>query len=1436
MTSSNLNSHLLETKNAQNDIFIGIDVGSVSVNLVVLKNDGKVIEDHYLRIKGKPLHVVLDALEDLFRKYSEAAIKGIGTTGSGGKLIAELLKGDFVNEIIAQAKAVEFLIPEVRTIIEIGGEDSKLILLEQDQLSDCLVIKDFSMNTMCAAGTGSFLDQQASRLGISIEEEFGQLSLQSKNPPRMAGRCSVFAKSDMIHLQQRATPLHDIVAGLCYAMARNFKSNLAKGKDPVKPISFQGGVAANRGMVRAFEDVFELRRGELIIPQYHTSMGAIGAVRIIMEKEDRSFTFPGLQRLKDYLIQPRKEDSSLETLSSVPHDHLCPIEPTNIKTEQYPSPQVHDPKGKINAYLGIDVGSISTNVVAVDEKGVLLAKRYLMTAGRPIEAVRKGLEEIGLEIGDRLNVLGVGTTGSGRYLTGDFVGADVVKNEITAQARAAAQIDPTVDTIFEIGGQDSKFISLENGAIVDFEMNKVCAAGTGSFLEEQAERLDIAIKEEFGKTALEAPHPVRLGERCTVFMESDLVHYQQRGADKPNLVGGLCYSIVYNYLNRVVGTKKVGNNIFFQGGVAFNKGVIAAFEKVVGKRVLVPQHHEVTGAIGVSLLAKEEMAPGPSKFKGFQLSGIKYEISSFECKGCANICEVNKVNIEGEQPFFYGSKCDRYDRKDKKVDKSIPDLFEEREKLLTSFHTHFVTLQGPASKARVGIPRTLLFYEQMPFWLTFFNQLGVETVISDASNSKIIKKGVEIVTSETCFPIKNAHGHVSNLIEKGVDYIFLPSVINIHSPSKIKDDPGFKNNLGRNCPCPYVQTFPYLVRMAIDMENIRTKLLTPVIPFQSGWKHLAKTLKRTLKGLYQGPTSAIYKALLLAEEVQNKFTLTLRQRGSEIIEEINKTGKKSIVLVSRPYNGLDRGINLDLPRKLREMGVTPLPMDYLPLDVEGIAQSWPNMYWRYGQKILAAGQFVKRQPNLYPIYITNFGCGPDSFIITFFRKELGEKPFLLIEIDEHSADAGAITRCEAYLDSIKNAKSISLGSDTRSFPSRLGDTERTIYIPHMCDHAYAFKAAFQACGLKAEVIPQADQETLVWGRKFTSGKECYPCIITTGDMVKVVKNPTFDRRKVAFFMPSGDGPCRFGQYYQLHRLVLDDLGCNDVPIYAPDQGPTLYEDLKVRGTAVDRKAWQGVVAVDILDKLLRQTRPYEVNPGETDAVYQECLDLVCESILRDCLEQALFTVKHKFQQIAVDKSQKKPLIGVVGEIFVRSHSFSNNNLVREVEKLGGEVLLPPFTEWIYYTNYTRRRNSLAKSNYTDYFKAVLKNHVQHKDEKVLLKPFHNILRRGGHEPDIEDIVAQGEPYLHRSFEGEAIISIGKSIDFIKTGASGIINAMPFTCMPGNIVNAALKKLQENFSHIPCLAMSFDGQEETNSLARLEAFVYQARNFKSGQGL
>ncbi|MCX7794358.1 MAG: acyl-CoA dehydratase activase [Thermodesulfovibrionales bacterium] len=1381
-------------------VYAGLDIGSVSIKFVILDGSLNPLEKIYLRHQGDPFSLTLSLLRDYLDKYGKFSLS---ITGNGSKFINEILGIRPVNEVIAQAVSTKRLYPHIRTVIEVGGEDSKLIFLDERG------IKDFSMNSICAAGTGSFIEQQAERLRLTIEE-FSEIAAKARKPSRIAGRCSVFAKSDMIHLQQIATPLEDIVAGLCFAVARNFKGTIARASELIQPVAFHGGVALNRGVVRALREVFEL--DEIFIPQEVLYMGAIGAILKNMEELTQYiFNSDALEKLE------RLEKTENVYAAHRPLVLRDPV-PARGKISEYLSGNgILNFAFPIDTYLGIDIGSISTNLAVIDEEGRLITKRYLMTAGRPIDAVKQGLEEIFNELGGRINIKAVGTTGSGRYMIADYVGADIVKNEITAQATAAINIDPEVDTIFEIGGQDSKYISIKDGVVIDFEMNKACAAGTGSFLEEQAEKLGISIKDQFAELAFCSKSPCSLGERCTVFMENSLMANLAKGAKKEDLIAGLAYSIVENYINRVVAGKTIGRKIFFQGGVAFNKAVVAAFESYLGKRIIVPPHHDVTGAIGMALIAREHAKKFPdfrTRFKGFDLTKRGYQVNSFQCNGCPNVCEINRVKLEGEEEYlFYGGRCEKYEiRKD--GFSGVEDYLDKRKELLRETISENPTLSGPSLPV-IGIPFIFFFQEQLPLWVTFLRTLGFPLKISSFTNRSIIDRGVEAVNTDTCFPVKAAHGHCLELADDGIDFLFIPSFKNLNPPG---------DEFERGLTCPFVQTIPYVLRASFG--NKIPEILSPVVDL-SRPEYFISELYKTFKR-FDISRSEIKKSLSIATERQKKFQEALKSLGRKALEN-RKDDEIIIVIVGRAYNAFDSGMNLDIPRKLSRMGIKTISMDMLPIEDVKIKENWPNMYWRSGQRILRVARFIKETPGLYPLFIGNFSCGPDSFILKYFQKELSGKPFLHIEIDEHSADAGAITRCEAFIDSIIASRA-NEATERKYFyiyaPSVPSNLKRTVFIPRMSDHAFALKAAFENCGVDAEVLPESDQESISLGKKYVSGKECFPCLVTTGDMLKRALSPDFIPEKSAFFMPSGTGPCRFGQYNIFHRMVLHGIGLGDVPVFSPNQDRQFYRDLGIIGKDFTEKAWTGVVAYEILLKLLHETRPFEKNEGETEELYGLYLDKLYMALKSgdSYMGEILSMMKRDFDSIH-KYNESRPLIGIIGEIFVRSHSFSNENLIKKIEGLGGWVWLAPVEEWIYYVNYISLKKAWARKEWSSVLEFMLKRFLQKKIEHRLHRPFKNM--RTLSEPDTKVILKNAEPYIPETFEGEAILSVGKAIDLIKNGASGIINAMPFGCMPGTIVTAIMKAISKE-TGIPFISIPYDGTESQTSALLLEAFMQQVR--------
>ena len=1008
-------------------ISLGLDVGAVSVKLAALgdpedyplvanlaevsslfflpklpKGNGLaercVVLSTYRPLQSNPLQAASDLLREFCEVVREEAVASICFTGSGGRMVARAFDSRFENEFRALARSMHALYPQVRTVFEMGGETSKYIRLSAPDGADTLGILDYQSSTDCAAGTGSFIDQQASRLLYEVAD-VGAAACRASCAARVAGRCSVFAKTDMIHAQQKGYNADQILRGLCEAVARNFKSSIVKGRRVVTPVAFVGGVALNAGVREALRDAFKLQESDFLVPEMQCWMTALGASMIAAEETGKRTT-----------IRFRRLQGEAAGIEDFPTTEALSVDQVTLLRDKVASIALPETGRRVDAYLGIDVGSVSTNLVVIDSTGNLLKEIYIPTAGRPIEVVSAGLCEIEEELGARVNICGVGTTGSGRELIGELTGADSVKDEITAHKTGAMHVChqlglPRVDTIFEIGGQDSKFIRIQDGVVVDFTMNEACAAGTGSFLEEQAEKLGVAIKGEFAQLALSSRNPIRLGERCTVFMARDVSSLLMKGAAVADLCAGLAYSVALNYLNRVVRGRNLGNVIYFQGGTAYNDAVAAAFSVILKKPIVVPPHNGVIGAIGMALIARDRMlaSGGTSRFRGFAPNPANFTSRDFVCRACSNNCEIKEFSIDGEKSYW-GDQCSDKFRKRARTDRQpmIEDLVSCRDKLLEA------ALEPPrAGRKTVGIPRAMFYYDRFRFWCTYLQELGYNVAVSPPTDGRIAADGEELAIAQPCFPIQVAHGHVQALLKQDVDYILLPNAVDAETPfmqaeSKL---------------CPWNQTLPFVVRAVEKLEtDLHDKLLSPTIHFRQGFRHVREELRILASNLGRSK-AASDAAVENAYHAQKNFGDAVRGAGAAALQVLSATREPAIVLLGRPYNIYDRSVCCDLPRKLRTAyGINVLPLDFLPLDREDVSAINDNMYWHSGRLILAAARFTRSIPGLHLIYFSNFKCGPDSYIKSFLDDACG-KPSLVLQFDGHSSDVGYITRCEAYLDS-----------------------------------------------------------------------------------------------------------------------------------------------------------------------------------------------------------------------------------------------------------------------------------------------------------------------------------------------------------------------------------------------------------------------------------
>lgn len=1426
---------------------IGFDIGSVSVNTVVCDTEGRLIEEMpYYRHFGRTIEVCAKTMALIEKKYGIDSVSRVAFTGTHGKAVAKELNTYFEIETTAQTRGLFALMPEARSVVSIGGHDSALLITTPNETN--FILDDFKLNEACAAGTGSFIDQQAERIYADFEEfnsiedpqrrmetilvKFMEEGRMSDAPASVACRCTVFTKSDMIHLQNKGIPIKHIIAGLHDGVAKNFKSTLVNNRELKGPIAFIGGYASNGLAKISFEKILGQK---VIAPPHYTSVGALGTILAAIEKSE------GTRATSDQILNLKTSEAFAAVRTEPLSIALHPFAECGKSEGLTPGKDV------IDAYMGYDIGSTTTKLVLITPEGRIIYKRYIPTEGQPVVAIKKALKNC-IESVDikRVNVLGVGTTGSGREVANLFVGADDVVNEVTAHARGTTFFEPEVDTIFELGGQDAKYTALGNGFVMDFRMNKVCAAGTGSFLEETANKLGINIVGEYEKLAMAAEAPYRLTERCTVYMESDLMSYLQMGGAVEDLLAGLSQAVVHNYLNRVVQDGKIGNKISFQGGPSLNKSVVAAFERIVGKPIITLPHREVMGAVGSALHAMDEIQAMQkagktfkTRFRGWDVIEKPFVHEEEVCvrnPKCHNLCKLQIYRV-GEDEAVYGGDCGMYESR-QQAGKKAPDFNRVRQEL---YFRHMKGLyrvigepQSEEAKGKkvLGIPRSLSFHQIGLFWTHLLTRMGYEIVISPETNTEIVDKGISVMTCEACFPVKISHGHAATL--KGhCDYLFMPMMIEMESH---QENNGFY--------CPYVEANTYMLMSALNMTQ--EKVIKPAIFFKKGRDGMEYAFAEEFKRLgLPFKATEFQKAYDEAMSVQNTFDAEIKRIGAEILKNLGD--RRAVIIVGRPYSAYDSRTNLNLFATFSRLGIHAIPQEFLDLEGIDIESEYPNMYWGFGNKILQAAKYINRDQRLFGLYLTSFSCGPDSFVLHFFNHEMNRtgRPYLELELDEHSAGAGVETRLLAFIDAIKNQNKVTILSekDVNFIPrkSTAPLSERTLYLPHMAEGARCLAAAFRSVGCRAEVMPTYSDAGLEFGKKHTSGKECFPCIVTTGDMFDVIDKHIAEgmnvNEQLAFFMPETEGPCRFGQYTRLHRILLDKYKYVDVPILSPSS----EDSYRCSGYFSDDQAvqfrqlaWQSIVYSDVIEKALWRIRPYEKIKGSSDRVFEDAMKSGIEAIEAGGglkLVKAAKNAAKAFRKIERQEG-KKPLIGIVGEIFVRTHKDSNQKLVKVLEDLGCETFTSSVAEWVEYTTHTgieesreaiRKKKSL--NNYGELTKFWLTSKYQRMVAKFISYPFKDLLHNR-FDHSTEHILNEVDGLFSNHINGEAILSIGGALAFAKEGYNGVVNAMPFTCMPSTIASSILKVQMRN--QAPYVDMIYDGTILPNRETNLATFVFQAQ--------
>lgn len=1358
---------------------VGIDIGSLYLSGVVIE-DGEVKTVSYTEHKGNIEAEVGHLLgKPGYDSYDRIGISGIvpGRTENA------------IDSTLATIEGVLYLLPECRNVFAVGGEAFSLIFFDEKGK-----YKEHTVNTPCAAGTGSFIEQQAERLGLSVADLSRRAMSYKEKNPLIATRCAVFAKTDITHAMQEGFSLDAICAGLCEGIARNIVDVLVKGREIVSPAAVVGGVSLNTRVVDALSEILEVR---IIVPKHSHLAAAIGAALL---GTDSRFGFHHSGRGEGC---PRNMRPGLE-MQLTHYPDLGAFTICNHKDVEVFLPK-HKTDSKDGVYIGIDIGSTSTKAAFINGKREFVGGFYTSTGGQPIDAVQKLIKTASSTFKDqRLIPRGVGTTGSGRKMIKELLNAEMAINEITAHARAALFLNPEVDTIIEIGGQDSKFTRLQGGEVSYSIMNYVCAAGTGSFIEEQAKRLNVNLK-DFSDIAFGSKAPYT-SDRCTVYMERDLGLLLSEGWSKEAVAAAVLNSVRDNYMAKVVGRNPVGDYVVFQGATARNAALVASFEQLLHKPMHVSPYCHLTGALGAALLCLES---GFTK-SHFLWDPSKVNLEKEICAYCANRCLLTVVVKNGKRNGW-GMKCGR-EYGDKSEKTSYPTLAETRlrEGMKPLFEQRQIRSQR--KKVHIGIPNALYNMEYSPLWYSFFSRLGFTVRITEPSRNSLYK-GKKAVNSDFCAPMILAHGYIEQLLDEGVDYIFCPAIVNEKDKKK---DTGllFRDKTRDSYFCYYSQYLPTIVQRLTSFQ-VDKKLLSPLISFNE------ETSEQIVQDIYETMKPGVADLGLdeTRECFMNAFEEFQRTKKKKKPIDTGREGYKRggerlrIVLMGRPYVVFDPVINMKIPEKLEEMGAELYWQndfsleDYAPLYAN---KFYERMHWYYGKRIIKVAEHCARSEDLFVVYLTCFRCSPDSFLTSYVKDIMAyyNKPLLVLQLDEHSSDVGYTTRIEAAFRSFENfmKKKTNIRKHpvrTRARNDRLeeGDTVLISYLDQLISQFWV--QSFRRVGYEALLL-DADEKSLNTGYQYVNGGECMPLVSIVGSVVETVKRERLVPEKTFLYLPTICLACNFPQFPILADHVFRSAGLKGLKIglissMAP--GDFISQNLS-------KKLLESYIVGCIVYKMYNRIQPYEEREGETQQVFQGAKEFICNAILSGMsLRTALSEVVRLFKGIRRDESGgRRPRIGLIGDLYVKYNEVVNQRVQTLVRELGGELIVPSMTEYPFHFYDADIR---LYGDDPRHFR-ILRS-VEQRYETIAFEIIGDQT-----EPDFAECLRLMKEYdIKHSIAGETSINVGRALYYIeKKLVDAILHINPMFCCPGVVTSSLYRKIQKDFK-IPIIDIFYDGTGNPN---------------------
>ncbi|MGD8343794.1 MAG: acyl-CoA dehydratase activase, partial [Desulfobacterales bacterium] len=1437
---------------------LGICLGASTVSIVQLKQASDHPATGNPSVHSKPLLIESalyphegDPKRTLLKAFDQLDLSTVDRIAATGRKFRKFVNLTSISEPEAVEYAYQYVKPaavDCPAIISAGGETFMVYVLDRSGR-----ISNVITGNKCASGTGEFFLQQLRRMNVTLDEAAQWASVES--PHHVSGRCSVFCKSDCTHATNKGVPKSRVTAGLCKMMANKILELLKKVKR--RNLLLTG----NHMMV----DYLKQDIPGLIVPDEAPYFEALGAAIWALEHETAAVE--GEANLF------RSEVTSFDTLSPL-NDFAAEVA---FKTIEKGTVQAGD-----TCILGLDVGSTTTKAVLMRKSDdAMLASVYLRTNGDPVGASRRCyqsiLEQVQTRVDPaRLSIIGLGVCGSGRQIAGLHALTDGVINEIIAHATAAVYFDPEVDTIFEIGGQDAKYTYITNGVPSDYAMNEACSAGTGSFLEESAyETLGVEM-EKIAGVALKGQRPPNFNDQCAAFIASDIKNAIHEGVRHEDIVAGLVYSICMNYSNRVKGNRPVGEKVFMQGGVCYNAAVPLAMAALIGKPIVVPPEPGLMGAYGVALAVKNRIDSGLMPADQFDLAtlanrSVTYE-KSFVCKGgkerCDRRCQIAMIQVEGKK-YPFGGACNRYYnlRHNVKYDVAKLDLVRTRQQLtFEKYGARSPVDPGRTQRGTIGFNRSFLVNTYYPLYSNFFAELGYAVLLPPEPS----QEGIDQRNAPFCYPAELAHGFFYSLIESRVppDFIFLPHFKAVPGESESDGDPH-----SQVCPLVQGETFYLKTTFRKKLKQLAatgTQLLTPLIDLSGGITDARRPLIATARqmGIRRKEAEAAFETALRR---QLDCMAEMQAIGQSALAELEADPEKfAVVIFSRPYNGYADEAHMGIPHKFASRGIPVIPLDFLKFNQE---RSKRHMYWGMGKLMMKAGRLVKRHPQLFGTYITNFSCGPDSFVVGYFREIMGRKPSLTLELDSHTADAGLETRVEAFLDIVQAYRQLiaqkRIIQPRRTFqPARIthhngrakivtssgetvpmADPRVTVLLASMGRlSSEAFAAVLKGSGFHAKAHRPSDEAVLKLGRANTSCKECLPLILTTGTLLSYVNNGKRDDEVLVYFFATGSGPCRFGQYYIFMEDLIKRLEIPDVALFtltSEDGYMGMDKDFETRG-------WWSVVVADVMEDIRSMILANAVEPHKAMEIFElewQALLGALEKGEFPVLEQQLMQTAQHLQQLPMKKPfETVPKITLSGEIFVRRDALSRQYITERLAEKGFATICSPVAEWILYCNYMVDQGlnpeSLGKME-------KIKFKIRSKFQANYERRIKSILNQSGlvhAEPiDIDTFIKNAAPHISRNLPGEAVLTVGGSLTEVVSQSCGVIAIGPFGCMPNRLseailnetmtrkeklttepANHQLKAVLTDVEQLPFLAIESDGSPFPQLIdAKLETFCLRA---------